>query len=578
MKHLQADSKVGLFVQWLVHLLLIFVCVGAEVPGVNESHYIPKSKHAWDASFAPGDLFLESHNSHFLAAALSGSLSTFLSMPAVAWIGRLISWSLFAWSWIYLSRTVGIARLLSPFALLAWFLAISYGHWAGEWAIGGFEAKAIAYPCILMGLAAMFNERWCWVWIWMGAAVAWHPVVGGWAGISCAVVWFLNHRSHFKQEFMTQVPWLGCGAAIGMIGVVPALGGIFEADRVGNVVASQIQVYMRLGHHMCPRLFAAERHYAAIGSLVALLIATLVWRSKRDQRHAAAKHSVLAVDKLIVVAWTSVAIAMVGLAIDLAMSDPRLPTFQPVIASKLLRFYWFRWADVAVPLAWTAVVWHLASEAVGSYASENTIEDTTPQEKQSAGSLANKTPIGARVTLAAGVLASISLLFIQVQKNFAQSIPPADQLLMEAMGPRKVASDRYVDWLAACAWIRENSPTDSLWLTPKYQQSFKWHAQRAEVVCWKDVPQDNASIIEWYFRIERCAPPRDSRGYLRGWKDSEVLELQKQYEFDWILVDRTIQDAPLQKFEFMYPVDIQNPSFAVFRVNAALATTARGEP
>lgn len=578
MNYLRADSNISTFVQWLVHLLLIFVCVGAQVPGVNESHYIPKSKHVWDADFAPGDLFLESHNSHFLAAGLSGSLSTFLPMPAVAWIGRLISWAFFAWAWIYLCRALGIARILTPFALVAWFLAISYGHWAGEWVMGGFEAKAIAYPCILMGLAAMFNERWRWVWIWMGAAVAWHPVVGGWAGISCAIIWFWNHRSHLQRDFRSQIPWLASGATIGLIGVLPALGGIFESDRVGNVVASQIQVYMRLGHHMCPRLFAAERHYAAIGSLLALVIATLVWNYKKQPTNSDNHRFTSGVSGLLFVAWTSVAIALVGLAIDLAMSDPRLPTFQPVIASKLLRFYWFRWADVAVPLAWTAVVWHMASRAVGPDTKETTDQVGTRSDKFASGSPSQNQSSGARITLAVGVMVSLGCLLVQVQRNFAQTISPADQLLMDAMGPQPVESDRYVDWLAACAWIRENSPADSLWLTPKYQQSFKWHAQRAEVVCWKDVPQDNASIIEWYFRIERCAPPRDAKGYLRGWKDSEVLKLQEQYGFEWILVDRTIQDSPLQKFEYMYPVDIQNPSFAVFRVNAALAAAVQSNP
>ena len=108
-------------------------------------------------------------------------------------------------------------------------------------------------------------------------------------------------------------------------------------------------------------------------------------------------------------------------------------------------------------------------------------------------------------------------------------------------------------------------PTDSLWLTPKYQQTFKWYAGRAEVVSWKDVPQDNTSIIEWYQRLQQCNPPRGSDGAVRGWTTEELLELAKRYRFQWVLVDRTYQAEP-PLLECKYPILIDNRSFAVFYI------------
>jgi hypothetical protein len=130
--------------------------------------------------------------------------------------------------------------------------------------------------------------------------------------------------------------------------------------------------------------------------------------------------------------------------------------------------------------------------------------------------------------------------------------------------------DRYLDWLAVCAWIEQNTPTDSLWLTPKYQQSFKWHAGRAEIVCWKDVPQDNAAVIEWYQRVQRCEPPRNAEGTIREWTTEEILDLADDYHFQWILIDKTFQQNPLG-LEIAYPVTERgfypvNRSFAVFHI------------
>ena len=94
-----------------------------------------------------------------------------------------------------------------------------------------------------------------------------------------------------------------------------------------------------------------------------------------------------------------------------------------------------------------------------------------------------------------------------VRRLWENRVSAADALVVEVDPRYATGSDRQVDWIAVCQWIRDNTPPDSLWFTPKYQQSFKWYAERAEVVCWKDVPQDNAAVLEWFQRIEECARP-----------------------------------------------------------------------
>jgi hypothetical protein len=544
------------FLFWLV----MFLLSGSAVPGINESHYLPKAKHLWNEGFAPGDLFLESHDSHFLTSAMAGLAARALPLTAVAWLGRVLSWGLLAGGWWLLCRSLQIPILLRPFALASWLLGVHHGHWAGEWVVGGFEAKTIAYPFILCGLSQVAVANWKWVWPWMGAAMAWHPVVGGWAGLSAGITWLL--QPELKGQIRGQIPWLIAGAGLALIGIVPAAAGLGGPDVVDNVSAAQVHVFLRLPHHLSPQLFASQRHWAAAISLSLFAVITVLWLSRsRTLAHTLKRDTQpqTGLGRLLICGWCAVGFALVGLSIDMLLSAPR-----PDIAASLLRFYWFRWSDVVVPLIGSLVLWKWLSAALASPSSATAVRTASATPSWLAQGL-----------LGTAILASLFGIVAGLQLNAERLIPAADRLVVESVGKHNIQTDRYVDWLAVCRWIRENTPSDSLWLTPKYQQSFKWHAERAEVVCWKDVPQDNAAVIEWYHRIERCAPPRDSSGRIREWTTQELLDLSSQYGFRWILIDRTYQSQP-PALEIKYPLVehaefVDNRSFAILYIPDALA-------
>lgn len=549
--------------EWLLCMAVIFLCTGEGVPGINESHYLTKAKHDWDGQFAPGDLFLESHNSHFLAGAVAGMAAWFLPLTGVAWLGRLVSWAFMAWAWLRLRRSLGLSIFFSPLTLASWILGTHFGHWAGEWAVGGFEAKSLAYPCVLLGIAAAVDGRFSKAWIWLGAAVAWHPVVGGWAGLAVGLLWLLH--GGLRRELRQQLPWLLAGTAIGLVGVIPAMSGLSGPDVIGNVSAAQVHVYYRLPHHLAPQLFAPERHGAALLSLVVLILVTwLHWRRPPGERKARAT-------RVLKIGWLAVAFAVIGLLIDLTLSLTR-----PDIAAKLLRFYWFRWADVAVPLSvaislwsWLNARWEFSrSGQKADVANGESEPDADNLELNAVADLGGRGLVTVVLVLAIGL--DVLGLAMVVRQHARTEIPPADRLVVESVGPYSAQSSRYVDWLAVTGWIRQNTPSDSLWFTPKYQQTFKWHAGRAEVYCWKDVPQDNRSVIEWFQRVQRCMPPRDRFGNFRDWTTEQLLELSAEYGFEWVLIDRSYQQAP-PALEIVYPVAsggryVDNRSFAVFRI------------
>ncbi len=553
-------SKFGIIVQYIVHLSILFLCAPSWVPGVNESHYLPKAKHVWDSSFASGgDLFLESHDSHLLATAVAGWLAYVFPLAGVAWIGRVISWLFLVFAWRRLTVRLGLSPLLQPLVFIVWFLAMKYGHWAGEWVVGGFEAKSIAYPCILLGLATIIENRWRQGWLWLALAVAWHPVVGGWAGMTVGVYWLAI--PDLVGRLRREAPYLLLAVLVGLIGVVPAAAGLGQTlDPSEKVSPAQVHVYYRLAHHMCPQLFAPERHVSAAINLLVLVATTWSWyRTSGNKRSTSIELTEPPPNGLVSratqdaglrfvlwLAWLSVAISVIGLTIDATLSTRR-----PDIAANLLRFYWFRWSDIAVPLGWGLAL------GVGFQRSTFAID--------SVGKL-RPTELGGYFYGLSFI--AVSILFLaHANSNLDRKYSEADELVVNSTGPYPVASDRYLDWLAVCQWIEENTPADSLWFTPKYQQTFKWHAGRAEVVAWKDVPQDNRAVVEWYHRIQKTSPPRTKTGEVREWTTAELVKLAKEFRFEWILLDRTYQQSP-PSLEIVYPINIENRSFAICRIPA----------
>jgi hypothetical protein len=53
-----------------------------------------------------------------------------------------------------------------------------------------------------------------------------------------------------------------------------------------------------------------------------------------------------------------------------------------------------------------------------------------------------------------------------------------------------------------CAWARDHTPIDAVFLVPPNEQLFRFHARRAVVVNFKNVPQLSSEMREWKERLE----------------------------------------------------------------------------
>ena len=106
-------------------------------------------------------------------------------------------------------------------------------------------------------------------------------------------------------------------------------------------------------------------------------------------------------------------------------------------------------------------------------------------------------------------------------------------------------------------------------LTPRNQQTFKWYAERAEVVCWKDIPQDPASIGQWWLLLQDIYPPSVVEGGLAAWSDEQLQAIAEEQQVRYIVLDRAHGTRRLG-FERVYP---ESPAatgwFEVYRVGPA---------
>jgi hypothetical protein len=507
-----AQSPARQLAEILLIVMVFFIAVGEPPPHVNEPHYLCRLKHYWNPSWCAGDLFLESTDTQVVLIWLFGWMTQWLSLTATAWVGRFAAWLFIAWSWQRLSWRI-VPRRFAAVLSAGLFMALNYyGQLAGEWVVGGVEAKCFAYGFVLAALRALIDGRWNRVIMLLGAAIAFHPLVGGWSALVCGVLWLLQGRH--EQSLVSVIPGIVVGGLLAIIGLVPALSLTWNEPAEQIAEASRIYVFERLPHHLAllslpgPEVMS---RFVRHGALL-IVLGVLTRAAGGDPR----------IRRIAQFAWGAVLIACAGLAIELVLYN------QPLVAGRLLRYYWFRLTDFAAPMAVALLITRGIVSGLQSHSR----------------------------WAFAGLLAS--LLFTgwylggTLWARVTNPIPPADAKLIV-----------YPAWVEACDWVAKHTPPDALFLTPRLNQTFKWRAGRAEVVNRKDIPQDARNMMEWrrrlkeiyYTTIGGIEQPLDSIGALGT---DRVRELAKKYQAGYALMDR----GQLLSL----PIAFMNEEYVVYRI------------
>ncbi len=542
--------------QWLFESLFIAVCfflyAGQPAPDVNESHYLTKAKHFWDATYCPGDLFLGSSFSHWLFYACFGWMTKFMSLTVFAWTGRILTWILTAFAWQRLSYAIVPLKFMSVLSALFFLLLNDKFHLAGEWVVGGFEAKGIAYFFVILGLSQLVKGNWRYVWPLLGAASAFHVLVGGWSVLAClfaSVVVQIRRASNRSTtlEFWkvrTNNWWfpLAIGGAISLVGVLPPLISDWGATAADKQFASQVYVGQRIAHHLDFSAFPTW-HVARFAVLVAFWGLLYQWLRNRLMLNPVIFHRKL--EPLQDFATGALLISFFGLILSgLAESGN-------MFCVGLLKFYWFRLADFAVPATIA-----LASCFVIAFWLE--LENDVFRRASS-------------VIFAVCVFLAAGLLFLEKHRL---QIPNADVRSLPQYPENDTRfRESWQNWLRVCDWIREETPEDAVFITPFQQQTFKWYASRTEVVAWKDIPQDAASIVQWHQRLKAIQEPQQySEMQILTYSDERLAELAKEYRASYLLMPQSVYDLACNdpeigkpKFDCIYPLAGEKATWVVLK-------------
>lgn len=565
----------GRTIDFLGSLLVFAIYACNLVPDVNEPHYWTKAAHFWNPEFGKGDLFLESGDVHWAFFSTLGALTMVLPLVQAVWIGRLITWILLAVGWTHMMHRIFepsrnrfptfvpmAATLLAPL----WLAGMHWGLWAGEWVVGGCESKCIAYAFFFFGLGCFWRRQSTWAWLSIGVGSAFHVVTGLWviATLGLASLWTEVRWDRKSLRSWLQEHWLGwllCLAGF-TAGAWPAIKMDAEIERDSATQSAEQQVYNRLGHHLSPSKFSDSRWQSfqlllTVTACVLLCSRRGAWRSRsasdacqntdtpRDAEPTPTtwewwRTGPAGVRLLCVIAAWAFGFAMFALVFDFIFSS-RVPRF----AASILRFYWFRWNDVMLPLV---------ASLVGVAIASGVLAVPRPRFKRSLVGIL-------------GLALSFGLLWNRHSTNTQEKIPVGEKLNFVL----KTDSDetqyrQYLDWKAVCDWIEKNTDRSSLWLTPRRQQSFKWRTGRPELASWKDMPQNASAVVEWSRRIKEAYQYDDQKN-LKPITLEKLEELRRKYGIHYVLLDLRVREQSIPAWKLLYPVSPEyNQSFAVMEV------------
>lgn len=349
-------------------IVAVFVAYGAwPTPDVNEQYYVGKAIHFWNHDWLGNDPFLNTPDSHWLFYATFGLFSFLFSQNVMVWVGRVLVWLATACAWRRLSRVLLPIPFFCVLTATGFAFYLESFHLAGEWIIGGVEGKSFAFPLVFWGLSHFFEGKYNRGWILMGMGAAFHALVGGWTVLACLLSWMLerlfNRRLRgtktFFKDLTRMLPGLVIGGLVSLLGVVPALRLDQGATREIIAESRRIYVYERLSHHLVasslPWTFLGRFSCLVLAfALVAVLGALLTRRWRPD--HDAGALAATSVERerffrLNAFVCAACLFAAFGATVDwgskwLAESG-RIADYHE--AAGILRYYWYRLSDWAVP-------------------------------------------------------------------------------------------------------------------------------------------------------------------------------------------------------------------------------------
>jgi len=430
-----------------VVLGVALVLWGAPVPRTSEELYLTLVRRFADPGFVAGDWTLSGRFSdHWVFTAAAGTIARVVPMVMLGWAGRLACWWLLGTQLVLLGTRLGLTRWAATAAVVGW-LVFGQAGIGGEWILGTFEAKTVAYTTLLgAALAATRGSVPCAL-AGIGATVSLHPAVGLWAGGPLALTLLA-----VPETRAAALRWSPLAALVAAPGVV----GAWLAAGPSSPSLDRFLVLQAMPYHLDPFFGAVRRPVAQAGMRWVVLVAMAVfcwWEHLGTRRRLADR---------VWITWLGIAgVPVLG-----------------ALAARTAGAWWFL---RLMPLRAFPVLVALgaAYRAAGLVARLRATEARRP----------GPWPWWRRPSL---VVASVAV---------SVAVVPTTPLLA---GPRAAArtagawvrTDPEAD---AFAWVRRHLPARETCIFPPTRQDSFWRAQRPQVANWQALRQD--ALAEWRRRV-----------------------------------------------------------------------------
>jgi hypothetical protein len=481
----------------------------------NEADVLPLAKHYMDRDWVAQDWYLDRGAGYrFLFQNIAGWLAVNFGFLTTSIIGRLTCYILVAWGFALIGKQL---QLKFPFLLLAVILATfpgwKQGAIAGEWFVGGFEAKSLAYAMVLMAISLMLAKRYLGMTLLLGLATSFHVLVGGWAFVT-TLLWlcFRPNIRLFKLKpigFLLVLLYI-----IGSIFAIPAVAEqLLAPELTSSIPSSYIYVFLRLPHHLNPRSW----HWIFWLSLL-VYVCAFIW-SLNSLKSRADKTGWQPWDlkRLELAEFAVMSMIPFGIGIFVALFDNQ---------GRWLQYYPFRFGDIILP-----VVTCLLLSCWLQYREKNTAK---------------------WLVVFLWVILGIQTAIFGQQALALQDFPSQAQ----NVDPQ---------WKVMSHWIKSNTPQDAIIVShPVELTNFAWLTERGTIAKVKLLPQTEAQIIEYYQRLDDLSGDRVLRPYVdlgsidlstlvdilseayENLNTQEAINLMRKYRASYFLTDTEHQlDLPV---------------------------------
>jgi hypothetical protein len=462
---------------------------------LNEPVYLVAGRRWLDPEYLAGDwllsVWLPLRPFDLLAAALwsvsDNALQVALAARVLAFIAVAVGLVALARGarWPPLAVAVGFAITVLTVPSLG----------AGEWIVAAAEGKSFAYAAAMVALGALLAGRPLVAGLASGTALAFHPLIGGWAGLATLGALVAAPAPRRRDALR----WLAGAALPALPYALLALRHLL-APASGNdaptAEVTRLLVELRSPHHLDPAQFAAG---AATAKLLACAVAATVAIAVAGRPADLRRRRLLAGYLAASVGFWLAGLAAHGLG-----------------ATALLTLYPFRFADVVVPLAfWIGVVLVVTR--------------------------ARELPARRLAAAAAAILVAAALLAPEASRRHWR--PRREWRWFVATDWSTVRAER-TPANELESWIRDHTPRDSVVLVSPCLERFWLTAERGTVVSYKAAPV-NRRIVEWFARLravggEPTGPGGEScaafHRHFQALSAERLVELRRRYGADLYFV------------------------------------------